>query len=170
MKSFRTLVLLAVFALCGAAHAQELSIIAPSSAVSDYPVGAASFGAALTPSGTTGELAQVVDQADGKTGYACTPLSATNVAAVTGKVALIDAGSCADASMKALNVQNAGAIAVIIVEAAQAAAPSPITGTNPAVTVPVVSLRFDDGVLLKNALGKRTRTRTAGLIGTLHSD
>lgn len=69
----------------------------------DYAAMGAEFGPALTPAGITGLLATTTP-ADG-----CTAISTS----LSGRIALIDRGAC-DFSLKALNAQSAGAIAVVI--------------------------------------------------------
>jgi hypothetical protein len=71
---------------------------------------------------------------------------------VSGNIALIDRGTCNFAS-KALNAQNAGAIAVIIVDNQVSATPPGLGGTEPLVTIPTVSVTLADGNLIKAALG-----------------
>ena len=70
-----------------------LTITAPASVAGNYDVGTASFGPALTSPGVTGEVMPVFDT-DPDTGLACTALSPANAAAVAGKIALVDRGTC----------------------------------------------------------------------------
>lgn len=144
-----------------------LGITAPSTAVTNYTVGTASFGPALSSPGVSAEIIQVVDQSDGKTGLACdASLSAANAAAVNGKIALVDRGVCGFA-VKTKTLQNAGAIGVIIADNTAGSPPPGLGGDDATVTIPAVRITLADGVSLKNALGKRTRTKTAGVIGNL---
>ncbi|MEO8936627.1 MAG: PA domain-containing protein [Burkholderiaceae bacterium] len=145
----------------------ELAITAPASAITTYVVGTASFGATLSASAVTAEIVQVVDQADGKTGLACdAALSPSNAAAVAGKIALVDRGVCGFA-VKALTVQNAGAVGVVIADNVAGSPPPGLGGVDPNVTIPAVRITLADGTVLKNALAKRTRTKSAGVIGKL---
>lgn len=144
----------------------ELAITAPATAATTYIVGTASFGPALSSPGVQAELIQVVDQPDGKTGLACDTLSPANAAAIAGKMALVDRGVCGFA-VKALVVQNAGAIGVVIADNTAGSPPPGLGGVDPNVVIPAVRITLADGVLLKNALAKRTRTRTAGVIAKL---
>lgn len=149
------------------AGAPQLAVTAPASAIATYLVGTASFGPALGSPGVSAEIVQVVDQADGKTGLACdASLSTANAALVRGKIALVDRGVCGF-TVKALNVQNAGAIGVIIADNAAGSPPPGLGGADPLVTIPAVRITLPDGVILKNALAKRTRTASAGVIGKL---
>lgn len=143
----------------------SLAISGPAAgtAAGPYNVGTASFGALLSSPGVTGILMPVVDTAT-STGLACSPLSAVNALAVNGHVALVDRGSCTFAT-KAKNVQNAGAIGVIIANNSPGSAPG-LGGSDPTVVIPVVSVSQADGLTLKSALSKRTRT-TSGVFATL---
>lgn len=151
-----------------AAGTQRLNISGPSAAeaAGDYPIGTASFGAAISSPGVSGQLMPVVDQTDG-TGLACNPLSGVNTLAVNGRVALIDRGVCGFA-VKAKNAQDAGAIGVVI--ANNAAGPAPgLGGADPTVVIPVMSVSQSDALLLKAKLAKRTRT-SSGVIANLGLD
>jgi len=136
---------------------------AAGAATGSYNVGTASFGAALGSPGVTAQLMPVVDMGS-STGLACNPLSALNALAVNGRIALVDRGTCAFA-VKAKNAQNAGAIGVVVANNAPGSAPG-LGGADPTVTIPVVGISQADGVTLKAALAKRTRT-TSGVIATL---
>ena len=69
---------------------------------------------------------------------------------LTGKVALIDRGSC-NFTVKVLNAQNAGAVAVIMVQNLNDP-PFAMGGTEPAITIPSVMISLADGNALKAAL------------------
>jgi len=83
-----------------------------------------------------------------------------NAPSIVGNVALIDRGLCAF-TIKALAAQGAGAVAVIIANNAAGPAPA-LGGTDPAITIPVVSVSQADGVLLKAALLNGTVNVTLG--------
>lgn len=126
-------------------------------AAREYEVGDASFGPPLANPPLLGQIMPVVDQPDGR-GLACDPLSALNALAVSGNVALLDRGSCTFVQ-KALNVQAAGAIAMIVVDNA----PGPVTGlggADPAITIPAVRVTQDDGNAIRAQLQRRARTRS----------
>lgn len=135
----------------------SLTISGPAAgaAAGPYNIGTASFGAPLSSPGVSGTLMPVVDTGT-STGLACNPLSAVNALAVNGRIALVDRGTCAFA-VKAKNVQNAGAIGVIVVNNAAGSAPG-LGGADPTVTIPAISVSLADGNTLKAALSKRTRT------------
>ncbi len=109
----------------------RLTITAPSGLAGNYEVGLASFGAALTNAGVA---ANVVFAAplDG-----CAAL--TNAAAIAGKIALIDRGTCGF-TFKVKFAQDAGAIAVLIGDNV-AGDPSPgLGGTDATITIPAVRI------------------------------
>jgi hypothetical protein len=131
-----------------------------------YRVGDASVGPPLQAPGVSGELMPVVDQADG-TGLACTPLSPANAAAVSGNIALVDRGVCAF-TVKARNVQDAGAKGMVVVDNVDADLTG-LGGADPAIVIPAVRITKSDGIALKAALQKRSRT-ASGVIASLGID
>ncbi len=109
-----------------------------------FAVGIAQFGAALSSPGVTGDLviAQDVDE-DGALVVAtatdgCSPIL-NNIA---GKVAFVDRGNC-NFVIKAKNVQDAGAIAMVVADSSAGAPPPAMSGIDPLVTIPSgrISLR-----------------------------
>jgi len=135
--------------------APALTLLSPASIAGALQVGTASFGPTLSSPGMTGEIMPVVDTAP-NLGLACGPLSPLNAAAVNGKIALVDRGTCAF-TIKAKAVQNAGAIGVIVADNAPGSPPPGLGGADPTVTIPAVRISQDDGIALKVALAKRTR-------------
>ncbi len=112
-----------------------LTINTPADIAQNCPAGAAAFGPPLTESGTTGDVAVAVDASDAagpSTTDACTAI--TNGAAVSGKVALVDRGTCGF-TVKVKNAQNAGAIAVVVGNNT-ADFPGSMSGTDPTITIP----------------------------------
>ncbi|HEU5436756.1 MAG TPA: PA domain-containing protein [Telluria sp.] len=124
-------------------------------AAGTYQYGDASFGPPLRSPAVVGNVMPVVDQADGS-GLACDALSAANTTAVRGSIALVSRGVCGFA-IKAKNVQNAGAIGMIVADNAPGDAAG-MSGTDDTITIPSVRITQAAGVTLKAALGKRTRT------------
>jgi uncharacterized repeat protein (TIGR01451 family) len=122
----------------------------PAPIAGDYLALPASF--APAPAGTTANVVQALDPADGAgplTTDGCSAL--TNAAAIAGNIALIDRGTCAYTT-KALNAQNAGAIGVIVINnVADLTAPTGTSGTP--ITIPLVLVSQGDGVVLKANLG-----------------
>jgi hypothetical protein len=125
-----------------------LRVTAPAAAAGTYSVGTADFGSPLTASSVTGTLVAALDPSDpngASTTDACSPL--TNASAVAGNIALVDRGSC-NFTTKAENVQAAGAIGLVIANNVSGPAPG-LGGSDPAVTIPVVSVSQADGVKLR---------------------
>jgi len=119
---------------------------------------APSFGPSVSSSNVSDRIVQLVDQLTGPgigTGLACNPLSAANAAAINGKVALVDRGSCAF-TVKVKNLQNAGAKAVLIADNVVAAI-SGLGGADPTITIPAVRILKVDGDAIKAQLANRTR-------------
>ncbi len=132
-----------------------LTVTAPPSVAGTYSVGTASFGAALGSPGVTGEVMPVVDTAP-SSGLACTPLSPLNAAAVSGKIALVDRGACVF-SAKVKAVQDAGAVAAVVVSNVAGSPAGGMAGTDPTVTIPSVQVTLADGSAFKAALATRSR-------------
>lgn len=147
--------------------APYLKVTAPASVAGDYSVGTASFGPALSAPGVTAEVMPVVDTAP-NIGLACTALSAANAAAVNGKLALVDRGTCAFV-VKAANVQAAGAVGMIVADNAAGSPPAALGGTDPSITIPSVRITLADGNTLKTALAKRSRLHS-GVFATMGLD
>lgn len=106
--------------------------------------GAAS-GAPLPPTSGTYSMARTgtaTSTADG-----CTALAAGSL---SGKVVLIRRGTCTF-YVKALNAQNAGAIAVVLYNNSAGRFSPTVTGT-PAITIPVVAVSDTEGVLIDGRL------------------
>ena len=144
------------------AGAPQLTVTAPASVAGTYLVGQASFGPALSSPGVTGQVKQVVDQANG-TGLACNPFSAAN--AVSGKIALVDRGVCTF-NVKVANAQAAGAVGVLIADNVAGSPPTGLGGTDPTITIPSVRITLADGNTLKAALATSSRLRS-GVIANL---
>ncbi len=126
-------------------------------ALGTFNVNAAAFGGALTLGGVTGDVVLMQDVL-APTSDGCETL--VNGPALAGKIALVDRGVCAFVA-KAESAQANGAIALII--ANNAAGTIIPAGTDPAITIPVVSITQAQGTTLKTALGSGTVTVTVGL-------
>jgi hypothetical protein len=130
-----------------------LQVNSPAGIAGSYDVGTASFGAALTAGGVTGNVIQALDPSDGAgalTTDGCTAL--TNAAAVLGNIAIIDRGTCGFV-IKVKNAQDAGAIAVIIADNVAGSPPAGLGGTDPTITIPSVRVTLADGNMIKAQLG-----------------
>jgi len=146
-----------------------LNITSPASIARVYQVGTAAFGAPLTNAGVTGQLVLALDAADAagpSTTDGCSPL--TNAAAVSGKIALLDRGTCGFV-VKVKNAQNAGASAVVVAD--NVAGPvAGMGGADPTITITSVRITLADGNTIKAQLaGGVTGTvglNTAVLAGT----
>jgi PA domain len=140
-----------------------LRVNAPAGIAGIYAVGAAAFGSALSSMGITGDVVLALDAADAAgplTTDACSPI--TNAAAVAGKVALVDRGTCGFI-VKVKNAQDAGAIAVIVADNVAGGPPAGLGGEEPTITIPSVRITLGDGNTIKAQLG-------AGVNATLGID
>jgi hypothetical protein len=125
----------------------RLRVNSPAGIAGKYQTGVAQFGPALTPAGLT--AAVVLAQGDAGATDGCSVL--TNVAAVSGKIALIDRGTCTFTA-KVKNAQNAGAIGVIIANNGSGGPPA-MPGTDPTITIPAISITQADGIKIKGQFG-----------------
>jgi hypothetical protein len=130
----------------------RLTVNSPTAIAGNYEVGTAAFGPRLTASGVTGGVIQGIDPSNDSgesTTDGCSPL--TNTAAVSGKIALIDRGTCPFV-LKVKNAQNAGAIGVIIVDNAPGSPPPGMAGSDSTITIPSVRVTQADGNTIRAQL------------------
>jgi hypothetical protein len=120
----------------------SMNILAPASLAKGYSISAASFGPRLTVAGLNGTVAAATP-ADG-----CTAI--TNGGAITGRIALIDRGTCG-LTIKIKNAQAAGAIAAIVANNAPGGF-GPFDGTDSTITIPSVGIAQADGAAIRAAL------------------
>lgn len=115
-----------------------LLINSPAAIAGAQEVGFAQFGPAVPKAGVTGNLV-LVNDGTGTTTDACEAL--TNGAAVSGKIALIDRGTC-NFTVKVKNAQNAGAIAAVIVnnQVDPLRLPINMSGVDATITIPTYSI------------------------------
>jgi hypothetical protein len=125
----------------------ELLVNAPAGIAGEYSMVGASFGAAVTASGVTGDAVLVNDGAGASTSDACEQ-PFVNAADVAGKWALLDRGTCAFV-VKAQTAQAAGAIGVIVGNNAAGLPPNPMGGTDPTIVIPVVGISQADANTIK---------------------
>jgi PA domain len=123
-----------------------------------YDYNTASFGPPVSNPGALGTLASV--QTDG-----CGPLDEATSAAITGKFAIINRGTCGFA-VKAKNAQNAGASGVIIANNVAGSAPG-LGGSDPTITIPTISITQAAGVTLRAAVIAAPRYGTRSKPGTV---
>jgi hypothetical protein len=105
------------------------------------------FGDLLPRSGLSGQ-ARLVDDGSANPGQGCSPL--TNAAQIQGRIALVERGSCAF-DLKAKNAQQAGAIAVLILND-RAETPGDLlpvaSGSDFTVKVPTATVNYQAGLNL----------------------
>ena len=125
-----------------------LYVTSPPAVAGNLSVGTAEFGGAISQAGVSGTLVAAVDPSNAtgaSTTDGCSPL--TNAAQINGNIALVDRGSC-NFTVKAANAQAAGAKGVVIANNV-AGGPPGMAGTDPAITIPVVSISLSDGAALR---------------------
>ncbi|NJL12991.1 MAG: hypothetical protein HC913_08355 [Microscillaceae bacterium] len=127
-----------------------LTVNAPTAIAGEYTATGASFGPLFLAGPISGAV--VLAQPN----LACEPF--TNASSINGKIALVDRGECTFVQ-KVLNAQNAGAIAVIVVNN-QAGPPINLGGTEPAITIPSIMVSQSDGQLLKDNIASLQVTLT----------
>lgn len=94
--------------------------------------------------------------------------SLDNAAALAGKIALINRGSC-NFSDKILKAQAAGAIAVVMVNN-RPGDPIPMGGSAAGITIPGVMISQDDGDILKAKLGQGLTLTLSGSFVIVHPE
>ena len=125
-----------------------------------FQIGLAHFGPLFDKKTfVSAELALVVDQADGR-GLACVALDAVNAAAVKGRVAVVDRGTCAF-TVKVKNAQLAGAKAVIVADNALSTPPPALAGVDATITIPSVRISQADGIEIKAAIASVKKPKFA---------
>ena len=120
-----------------------LKVNSPAGIAGNYTVGTAAFGSPLATSGVTASLVQG-SPADG----------CASMASFSGKLALIDRGSC-NFTVKVKNAQNAGAIGVVIAnnDSANPTVVVQMGGSDSSIVIPAVSISFNNGNTIKGQLG-----------------
>ena len=129
-----------------------------------YDYGAAAFGAAIVSPGALGALA-VVKPVASPPGQGCAAFDAADTAAITGKVAIIDRGTCSFV-VKVKNAQNAGAIGVLIADNVDAPI-SGLGGADASITIPAARITRASGVTLKAAVAEAVKYGSRGRPGSL---
>lgn len=131
------------------ASESPLIIDAPATVAGEYQMIPANFGAGLPATPIVGELVFVEDGVDVSTD-GCEPL--INGAALDGKIALVDRGTC-QFGTKVLAAQNAGAVAVIVCN--NAAGPPPVMAPGDdgdQVQIPAVAISLENCETIRMAL------------------
>lgn len=130
-------------------------------ALGSYRVGTATFGPILSSPGVTGDVLVGFDAANAagpSTTDGCSAIT-TNL---TGKIGLVDRGTCGFA-IKVKNLQNAGAIAVLIADNVAGSPPAGMSGVDATITIPSVRISLANGNALKSALASGTVNVTLGV-------
>lgn len=141
--------------------ASSFSLISPIAAT--YGVGLPGW--STLPFNVTAEVVQALDAGGTPTGSTTTDgcTAYTNAAAVSGKIAFVDRGTC-DFVVKTQAAINAGAVGVLIGNVAASASPGTPpgmacnTGSCPAATFPALGLRLDDANVVRGELADGTVT------------
>ncbi len=120
----------------------RLFVLNPSAIAGEKPVGNAAFGGTYTITNQSAKYAPLSDT------LAC---SAITAGYFSGKVAIVRRGTCSF-GFKAQIAQDAGALAVIIVDNTTSTTPVSLGGTAPTVTIPVYGVTKADGLTLINQL------------------
>ncbi|MBL0105641.1 MAG: T9SS-dependent M36 family metallopeptidase [Bacteroidetes bacterium] len=138
--------------LWSASASSTFTVNSPGSIAGSYAVVGAAFGPGVT-STITADLA-LVDDGAAPTSDGCSAL--VNGAAVSGKIAVIDRGTCNFVD-KVLSAQNANAVAAIVINNV-AGAPFAMSdnGSGGSVTIPAVMISQADGTLLKATMASQT--------------
>jgi hypothetical protein len=124
----------------------SVKILRPASIAGSFEAQPAAFGPALVgPGGTTG-LVVLADDGVGAGTDACEPI----VNNLSGKIALIDRGTCAF-TLKVSNAQAAGAKGVIVANN-QPTGPAPMGGNDPSIAIPSVGITLAQGDAIKAEL------------------
>ena len=128
-----------------------------------YRIGTAAFGPVIAAPGTTGNVVLALDPADvagPSTNDGCSAI--TNAAAVAGKIAMVDRGTCGFV-IKVKNAQNAGAIAVIVADNAPGSPPAGMSCVDPTINIPSARVTQGDGNAIKAKLAIGTVNVTLGV-------
>jgi hypothetical protein len=132
----------------------RLTIDWPRTFADSLEIQTARFGPPVSGIGISGKLALVSD-GTAQPNLGCEAL--TNGSEVTGKIAVVDRGDCFF-TVKAKNAQDAGALAVVVVNNDPEGLP-PMGGDDPSVTIPAVGISQADGEAIKQALESGTSRR-----------
>jgi PA domain len=138
-----------------------LATVNTPAALGTFRVGTATFGPVLSSPGVTGDVVVAQDPADAA-GPSTTDGCSAITTDLTGKIALIDRGTCGFV-VKVKNAQDAGAIGVLIADNAAGSPPAGMSGVDPTITIPSVRISLPNANAVKAALGSGTVNVTIGL-------
>jgi len=111
-----------------------------------FLIGPAAFGPPVSSPGVTANVV-LTDDGTAPTSDGCTP----PVNSVAGMIVAVDRGTCAFAQ-KVKTLQDAGALAVLVINNAPGSPPPGLGGADPTITIPSVMISQADGATLKTAL------------------
>lgn len=129
-----------------------LHVNAPAGGGGDYEVGQASFGPALDEPGVTADVV-LADDGTGIVTNACEPI----VNDVAGKLVIVDRGGCFF-TVKAKNIQDAGAVGMIVADSVAGCPAAGMGGSDPSIVIPSVRVTQADGDFLKDHLAGMNAT------------
>ena len=144
-----------MFLWTGAGGTHSVVVSAPRRIAGTYQAKGAEFGPELNTTGVTGEV-QLVNDGVGTLTDACEALPAGSL---SGKIALIDRGTCAF-TVKVKNAQNAGATAAIVANN-QATGLLVMGGTDATITIGSVFVSQTDGATLRSVTGVNATVKLA---------
>jgi hypothetical protein len=126
-----------------------LLINTPAGVAGTQQAGTATFGPAAPSAGITGNLV-LVNDGTGTVTDACEPI--VNASDVAGNIALIDRGTC-NFTVKTKNAQDAGAIAVLIVDntVEEGGLPLDMQGSDPTITITSYAITQSLGAAIEGA-------------------
>ena len=142
-----------------------LHVNAPSTIVGNYSCQEGAFSTANLLQNVGPVTAQVVYYTDATPHLAC---NATSAGSLTGKIALINRGTCTFVS-KIKNAQNAGAVGVIMVNNV-GGAPIIMGGTDNTITIPAVMVDQTNGAILAAQLANGLNVTLSGTVPVLFRD
>jgi len=123
------------------------NVNSPSVIAGLYQSGSATFGPSVPVTPITANLV-LMQGNNGPASQGCGTI--TNAAALNGRIALVDRGNCTFVD-KALRAQNAGAIAMVLINN-QGGGPPTMGGTDNGVNIPCISITQTTGNLIKAQL------------------
>jgi hypothetical protein len=127
-----------------------MRVTSPAAVAGKYLVGEAAFGPRLAATPLAGDFLYTTDATGSPLGC-----SAYAAGTFTGKIALIDRGTCTF-TIKVKNAQDAGAVAVVIADNAAGTPPAAMAGADPTITIPAVRITQADGSAIKAQLAAAT--------------
>lgn len=144
-SAVRTFSLLPYCETAASAPAAGFNVLTPSNLAGSYQLAAPTWGGSYLNTTSYGQLVLANDGTANPT-LGCNAL--VNAAAIAGNIAVMDRGSC-EFGTKALNAQNAGAVAAIIINNTGGLIQMGAGAQSPNVTIPAIMITQADGNALK---------------------